>query len=92
MYDVLGGNNVTIEKGTYTKLREMSASYQIGPVRGIGDWSLSVVGRNLMTITDFLGWDPETGGNFANTNAIGSVAQYQYPQSRTFTMTITTRF
>jgi hypothetical protein len=92
MYNVLGGNNVTIMKGTYTKLREASASYALGPIRGIGDWSLSVVGRNLMTITDFLGWDPEVGS--ANNNvpdAFGS-AGFQYPQSRTFTLTLSTRF
>lgn len=91
-YDVLGVNNHTFEKGAYTKLREVSVSYAFGPIRGVGDWSLSVVGRNLWTITDFLGWDPETGGGVLNSSAIGAVAAYQYPQTRTFTVTLQTRF
>ena len=93
IYNQLGGNNVTIQKGTYTKLREMSASYLIGPVKGVGDWSISLVGRNLWTFTEFMGWDPETGGGGAvNSNAIGAVADFNYPPTRTFTFTLMTRF
>jgi len=91
-YDVLGGNNQTVQKGSYTKLREASVSYQLGSIKGIGDWSLTVVGRNLYTITDFLGWDPEVGGSLLNSAGFGSVASFQYPQTRTFTFTIATRF
>jgi TonB-linked SusC/RagA family outer membrane protein len=93
-YDVLGGNNVTTQKGTFAKLREVSLGYAFGPIRGVGDWSLTVVGRNLFTMTDFLGWDPEVGGanNDLNSGAVGAVASYQYPQIRTFTATIATRF
>jgi hypothetical protein len=45
-------------------------------------------------MTDFLGWDPEVGGanNDLNSGAVGAVASYQYPQIRTFTATIATRF
>ena len=92
-YNALGGNNVTIQPGTYTKIREASVTYSLGPVRGVGDWSLSLVGRNLYTITDFMGWDPETGGGGAvNSNAIGATADFNYPPTRAFTVTLTTRF
>jgi TonB-linked SusC/RagA family outer membrane protein len=93
-YDVLGSNNVTVQKATFAKLRELSLGYAFGPIRGVGDWSVTVVGRNLYTFTDFLGWDPEvgTGGTDLNSGAIGGVAAYQYPQIRTFTATISTRF
>ena len=91
-YDVLGSNNQTVTKGTYTKLREVSVGYQLGSIKGVGDWSLTVVGRNLYTITDFLGWDPEVGGSLLNSAGFGSVASFQYPQTRTFTFTIATRF
>lgn len=92
LYDVLGSNNQVVQKGTYTKLREVSAGYQFGAIRGVGDWSLTVVGRNLYTITDFLGWDPEVGGNVLESAAFGGTAAFQYPQTRTFTFTIGTRF
>jgi TonB-linked SusC/RagA family outer membrane protein len=92
IYDVLGGNNQTVQKGTYTKLREVSVGYQLGAIRGVGDWSLQLVGRNLYTITDFLGWDPEVGGSVLESTAFGGTAAFQYPQTRTFTFTIGTRF
>jgi hypothetical protein len=76
----------------YTKLREVSLGYQLGAIRGIGDFNLALVGRNLYTITDFLGWDPEVGGSVLNSAGFGSVAGFQYPQTRTFTFTIGTRF
>ena len=91
-YDVLGSNNQTVQKGSYTKLREVSLGYQLGAIRGIGDFNLTLVGRNLYTITDFLGWDPEVGGSILNSAGFGSVAGFQYPQTRTFTFTIGTRF
>ena len=91
-YDVLGSNNQTVQKGSYTKLREVSVGYQLGAIRGIGDFSLTLVGRNLYTITDFLGWDPEVGGSVLESGGFGSTAAFQYPQTRTFTFTIGTRF
>jgi TonB-linked SusC/RagA family outer membrane protein len=91
-YDVLGSNNQTVQKGTYTKLREVSINYQLGAIRGVGDWSLTLVGRNLYAITDFLGWDPEVGGGVLNSSAFGAVAAFDYPQTRTFTFTVGTRF
>jgi hypothetical protein len=91
-YDVLGSNNQTVTKGTYTKLREVSVGYQLGAIRGVGDFSLTMVGRNLYTISDFLGWDPEVGGSVLNSTGFGGVAAFQYPQTRTFTFTIGTRF
>lgn len=93
VYDVLGSNNQTVQKGTYTKLREVSVSYQLGAIRGVGDFSLTAIGRNLYTFTDFLGWDPETGGSVLGSSAFGAVAGTgDYPQTRTFTFTIGTRF
>ncbi len=95
-YDVLGGNNITVEDGSYTKLRELSLSYQLGalPVVGFGDWGLTVTGRNLYTWTKFKGWDPEVGTSGGNLNsaAIGAVASYQYPPTRTFSFTINSSF
>jgi hypothetical protein len=94
-YDVLGANNKTVEKGQYTKIREVNVAYQIGNLRGIaGDWNVSLVGRNLYTFTDFKGWDPEVGssGGNLNTSALNAVASYQYPPRRTFTFSLGSRF
>ena len=95
-YDVLGSNSHTVEDGSYTKLREMSLSYDIGKIRGlaIGDWSMTLTGKNLYTWTKFKGWDPEvgsTGGNLGSA-ALTAVAAYQYPPRRTYTFTLNSRF
>jgi hypothetical protein len=93
-YDVLGTNMKTVQSAAFTKLREASLSFKVGKVRGVGDWTLSLIGRNLYTWTDFLGWDPEVGGVNTNLNssAIGGVAAYQYPPTRSFTIAIASQF
>ncbi len=61
LYDLLAPNNHNTEKASYAKLREASLSYHVGPVGGVGDWSVTAVGRNLFTITNYKGFDPEVG-------------------------------
>src|SRR5205814_4986721 len=69
-YDVLGPNNYSVEKGTFTKVREMSVTYRIGALRGLGgDWTAGVVGRNLFTFTGYSGYDPETGAGSGPTGS-----------------------
>ncbi|MBK8250721.1 MAG: SusC/RagA family TonB-linked outer membrane protein [Gemmatimonadetes bacterium] len=94
LYDILGSNNITTEDAAYGKLREVSLGYQLGRFLGLGDVNVSVVGRNLLTITNFTGWDPEVGvaGTNLNSSALTAVAAFQYPQMRTFTFTVGTRF
>jgi hypothetical protein len=55
-----------VEDGSFIKLRELAVRYRIGadplqavPVlRGFDGLTLSVVGRNLFTWTDYDGYDP----------------------------------
>jgi len=93
--DLLMGNNRTIEDGSYVKLREALVTYEIGRVPAIeGDWSLSVIGRNLHTWTKYTGWDPEAGISSGRTNsaAITTGGMFQYPPTRTFTVALAARF
>ena len=108
MYDLLAPNNLSVENASYAKLREASLSYHIGPIRGTGDWDVTLLGRNLFTITGYKGFDPEvgigdinglggTGGAGAATQNAGSAAinavdAFTFPNLRTFTIAITTRF
>jgi hypothetical protein len=57
-YDILGPNNYNTESGSYAKLREVSVSYRIGRISGLGEWTVSFVGRNLATFTKYSGYDP----------------------------------
>ncbi|MEP6621620.1 MAG: SusC/RagA family TonB-linked outer membrane protein [bacterium] len=97
-YDVLGPNNYVLEDGSFAKLREVSLSYKVGAVRGLGDWTVGLVGRNLLTMTHYSGLDPEVGSN-AGSGTVGSGSglvnqtdAFGFPTLRTFTVSLSTRF
>jgi hypothetical protein len=72
----------------------VSLSYNIGALRGTGDWTVGLVGRNLMTFTDYTGYDPETGsqGGVGNSRAVSGSDNYTFPNLRQFTFTFGTKF
>ena len=103
-YDALYGvsglqpSNVFVEDGSFVKLREVSVSYRLGAeqlssiplarrFRGMG---ISLTGRNLLTFTDYRGYDPEVGEGGGNTGsaALARVDGYNYPNFRTWTAAI----
>jgi TonB-linked SusC/RagA family outer membrane protein len=95
LYDVLGVSSHTVEDASFVKLREVNLSYNVGPVRGIGDWTLSLIGRNLKTWTDYKGFDPEVGyggTSQSGSSQINAIDTYTFPQLRTYTLSVSTRF
>jgi TonB-linked SusC/RagA family outer membrane protein len=94
LYDILGPNNYNTETASYLKMRELNVSYRLGPIAGTGDWTLSVLGRNLFTITDYTGMDPETGvqGGSLGSGLINGVDSFNFPTLRSFTFAVSTRF
>ncbi len=94
IYSVNADNDWFKEDGTWIKLREISLGYAIPSdftsslFGGVFDQiQLSVIGRNLLTITDYRGYDPEvgfTGGTFSNA-VLNRVDSFGYPNFRTFT-------
>jgi len=103
-YDVLGPNSRFVEDASYKKLREASIGFRIGKIPGVtGDWTASIVGRNLKTWTKYKGFDPEvgfgavsgTGGSGANSSGsalINAVDAFQFPNTRTFTFSLSGSF
>ncbi len=93
-YDALGPNNYNVENGSYAKLREVSLTYKVGPIAGAGDWTLGLVGRNIFTITNYSGFDPEVGasGGVSGSGLINQVDAFGAPQLRNFTFSVSTRF
>jgi hypothetical protein len=93
-YDVLGPNNYVVESGSYAKLRELSLTYKFGKIAGVGDWTLGLVGRNLLKITNYSGMDPEVGVSGGNTGSglINQTDNFDMPPLRSFTFSISTRF
>jgi hypothetical protein len=94
-YDILGPNNYNVESGSYAKLREVSLTYRVGRMASLNDVTIGVIGRNLMTFTNYSGYDPETGvagGGTSNSGLINQVDAFGFPTLRTFTITVSTRF
>ncbi|MHB1224172.1 MAG: SusC/RagA family TonB-linked outer membrane protein [Gemmatimonadaceae bacterium] len=82
-----------VEDGGFVKLREVSLAYRV-PDRmvrklgnvGVDQMRFSVVGRNLLTFTDYTGYDPEVGGT------INRLDSFSYPRYRTVTGTVEITF
>ncbi|GAA3642968.1 TonB-dependent receptor [Flavivirga jejuensis] len=63
-----------IEDGSYVKLREISASYLLNrPFEGVSNIKLSLTGRNLFSIDNFSGYDPEVNMDAQNNGSRGGV-------------------
>jgi len=94
----LAPNNLFVEDGSFTKLREVALSYRWSPrlIRRLtgsdrlSSVALSVTGRNLFTWTSYRGYDPEVGkaGGDTGSSAIARVDGYTYPNFRTWTAAV----
>jgi hypothetical protein len=98
-YDILGPNNHFVEDASFIKLREVSAGYNFGNVallNNFGDWSVSVIGRNLKTWTDYKGFDPEVGaassGGQSGSGLINAIDAFTFPQLRSVSFVVSTSF
>ncbi|MCY4172139.1 MAG: SusC/RagA family TonB-linked outer membrane protein [Bacteroidetes bacterium] len=89
LYDATANNNHFIEDGTYIKLREISIGYTLdrqllsrifgGDV--LHSISASIIGRNLITLSGYSGFDPEVGAEPDPT--LYRVDSFNYPALRT---------
>lgn len=87
---------VYIEDATFVKLREVSISYtlpkrildSLGPV---ASGVISLSGRNLLTLTNYSGLDPEVS-NFGNQPIARNIDVAPYPPSRSFWLSLTAQF
>ena len=88
LYDATARNSHFVEDATYLKLRELSVGYtfnrsQLARVFGnaLHSVSASVIGRNLLTFSDYTGFDPEVGSGSDAT--LYRVDDFNYPPFRT---------
>ncbi len=97
LYNVASVSEEFVEDGSFVKLRELSARYTIGQdglfgfqIPGANRVTLGLVGRNLVTWTDYSGFDPETGfsGGESGSAVINRFDAYRYPNFRTVTAMI----
>ncbi len=88
-----------MEDASFIKLREVSAGYNFGNVallNNFGDWSVSVIGRNLKTWTAYKGFDPEVGagssGGQSGSGLINAIDAFTFPQLRSVSFVVSTSF
>ncbi len=100
LYNGNGVNDWFVEPGGFVKLREVSIRYRV-PTQvlslfrsaGIRGASLSLVGRNLLTMTNYSGYDPEVRDEETNANnPVARVDDFDYPRFRTITATVLLEF
>lgn len=103
LYDILAPNNYVTENASYAKLREVNLGYHLGHVGTVGgDWSLSLIGRNLHTWTKYTGFDPEVGfgavsgsgstAKGAGSAAVNAIDAFSFPNLRSFSFSLSTSF
>jgi len=84
-----------VEDAGFVKLRELSVRYRLsGKLLGalsaarVSGASVSLIGRNLLTFTDYKGYDPEVGVG----NTIVRLDSFAYPRYRTITGSVEITF
>ncbi len=98
LYDTNSTGSFFAEETTYVKLREISMRYTFNRDQLTGafgstfsGWlnriSIGVIGRNLLTWTDYTGFDPEVAGG-----TVFAVDDFQYPNNRQITAFIEIEF
>lgn len=94
-----GNNPVShfVEKGDFVALREVNLSYRFDHdlFENIGlpfvrDVRLSIIGRNLLMLTEYTGYNPEVA--YSSNSVNFRVDQFTYPVFRTFTAALQLRF
>jgi len=89
LFSILGA---WIEDGSFIKLRELAVSYDLHPkMLGLRSMRLSLIGRNLLSIDDYSGYDPEinTAGQSTGVRGFDFV---EVPIPRTFSFGVTLNY
>lgn len=95
LYNTNAVNSWFVEDGSFIKLREASLRYSFNP-EWLDSWfngrvtgmDINLIGRNLLTFTNYKGYDPEVANGNGGSDVIGRVDSYGYPNSRVFSASI----
>ncbi len=95
LYDVNQDNAYWVEDGSFVKLREASISYTIPGEKfrdKFDEVRFSLIGKNLLTFTDYTGWDPEVTKYDSATQQYFAVDYGVYPNSTTYSFSFLIKF
>lgn len=87
LYNTNNNNAYFVEDGSFLRLRDLTISYNftnlLSNTSFIKNLQLSVTGRNLFTITNYTGIDPEASASFNNPTRRG-LDLHSFPNVRSF--------
>jgi len=86
----LGYGIIQYEDGSFIRLQNVLLSYNLPSLSWLKNASVYVSGQNLLTITNYSGWDPDVNSSEGNQNF--GVDRAAYPVPRSFTVGIKTSF
>lgn len=99
LYNVRNPSSHFVHDGSYLKMRELSVRFDLGSLpqlaqMGLGGMTIGMVGRNLMTWSDYIGYDPEVGipGGNLGSAVVGRFDSYQYPNYKTLSFVLEAEF
>lgn len=80
-----------IDDGSFTKLREVSLSYNVGSIKSIKDITIAFSGRNLISWDNYKGYDPEVNAG-GQSNLLRGIDFGAVPIPKTFSFTLQAKF
>ncbi len=99
LYYVNGNMDFWVEDGSYLKLREIALSYtlrekQLSKLMNgfFKEIKLSAIGRNVLTFTQYTGWDPEVAAYSSGTQQYFSVDYGVYPNQSSYSFSVQAKF
>jgi hypothetical protein len=99
LYNVNENMDFWVEDGSFVKLREISLSYTLREkqlnnfAKGFfKEFKFSVIGRNILTFSDYTGWDPEVAKYDGGTQQYFSVDYGVYPNQSSYSFSVQLKF
>jgi len=94
LYDVNQNNAFWVEDGTFLKLKEASVSYTFDSkqIPFFNSVKVSLIGRNILTFTNYSGWDPEIANYDTTTQSYYTVDYGVYPNQSSYSMSVQLKF
>lgn len=95
LYKTNQANAFFVEDASFLRLRSVSVAYDFAPlvnISGIKGLTLSFTGRNLLTITDYSGIDPEAVGTQLNDPLYRGIDLWSFPNMKSYQFGLNVKF
>lgn len=99
LYNVNEDMDFWVEDGSFVKLREIALSYTIRKNQLTNfangffkEFKFSAIGRNILTFSDYSGWDPEVAVYDGGTQQYFSVDYGSYPNQSSYSFSVQVKF